>query len=78
LVNRLEACVLQALASAEIFPGGATSTFCLSFQVADDAMQICFHKTFYPFYIRKKVPYVTVTVTKMRSLAAVVRIFAEI
>jgi len=33
-------------ASAEIFPGGgATLTFCLYFQVADDAMQTDFHKT---------------------------------
>jgi len=29
---------------------GATSKFCLSFQVADDAMQMVVHKTLYPFY----------------------------
>jgi len=40
-------------------------------------MQIYFNKTLYPFYIRKKVPYVTATVTKMLSLAAA-RNFTEI
>jgi len=36
--------------SAEIFPVGATSTFCYPFQVAADAMQIDIHETLYPFY----------------------------
>jgi len=40
-------------------------------------MQIYFNKTLYPFYIRKKDPYVTATVTKMLSLAAA-RNFTEI
>jgi len=34
-------------------------------QLTDDAMQIDVHKTLYPFYAPKKMPYVTVTVTKM-------------
>ena len=32
------------------FQGWATSTFCLYFQVADDAIQIDFHKTLSSFY----------------------------
>jgi len=35
------------------------------FQVADDAMQMDFHKTLCPFYITKKMPCVTATVTKI-------------
>jgi len=36
-------------ASAEIFPGGARSTCCLYFQIADDAIEIGVHKTLYLF-----------------------------
>jgi len=57
---------------------GQRRHFAYPFRVADDAMQIYFHKTLYPFYIRQKVPYVTVTVTNMRSLAAVTRNITEI
>ena len=37
--------------------------------IADDAMQMDVHKTLYPFYTRKKMPHVTVTITKNTSLA---------
>jgi len=52
------------------FPGGTTSTFYLSLQVPDDAMQVDVHKTFYPFYTTKKMPYVTATVTKVLTAIA--------
>jgi len=32
--------------------------------IADDAMQTDVHKTLYPFYTTKKMPRVTVTITK--------------
>jgi len=32
--------------------------------IADDAMQMDVHKTFYPLYTTKKMPRVTVTITK--------------
>jgi len=41
--------------------------------IADDAMQMDAHKTLYPFYITKKMPHVTVTITKNASLAAIAR-----
>jgi len=41
--------------------------------IADDAMQMNVHKTLYPFYTTKKMPYVTVTITKNASLAAIAR-----
>ena len=41
--------------------------------IADDAMQMDVHKTFYPFYTTKKMPHVTVTITKKASLAAIAR-----
>jgi len=41
--------------------------------IADDAMQMEVHKTLYPFYTTKKMPHVTVTVTKNASLAAIAR-----
>jgi len=41
--------------------------------IADDAMQMHIHKTLYPFYTTKKMPHVTVTITKNASLAAVAR-----
>ena len=34
--------------------------------IADDAMQIDVHKTLYPFYTTKEMPYVTVTITEKR------------
>jgi len=39
--------------------------------IADDAMQMDVHKTLYPFYTTKKMPHVTVTITKNASLAAI-------
>ena len=41
--------------------------------IADDAMQMDVHKTLYPFYATKKMPHVTVTITKNAWLAAVAR-----
>ena len=41
--------------------------------IADDAMQMDVHKTLYPFYTTKKMPHVTVTITKNALLAAVAR-----
>jgi len=41
--------------------------------IADDAMQMDVHTTLYPFYATKKMPHVTVTITKNASLAAVAR-----
>jgi len=38
---------------------------------ADDAMQMDVHKTLYAFYTTKKMPRVTVTITKNASLAAI-------
>jgi len=40
---------------------------------ADDAMQVDVHKSLHPFYTTKKMPRVTVTITKNVSLAAVAR-----
>ena len=37
---------------------------------ADDAMQMNVHKTFYPFYTRKKMPHVMVTMTKKRFVGS--------
>jgi len=54
----------RSWASAKIFPGEATSTFCCPFQVADDAMQMDVHKTLWPFCTTKKMPRITATVTK--------------
>jgi len=36
-------------------------------------MQMDIHKTLYPFYTTKKMPHVTVTITKNASLAAIAR-----
>ena len=36
-------------------------------------MQIGIHETLYPFYTTKKMPHVTVTITKNASLAAIAR-----
>ena len=41
--------------------------------IANDAMQMDVQKTLYPFYTTKKMPYVTVTITKNASLAAIAR-----
>ena len=41
--------------------------------IADRATQIDVHKTLYPFYTTKKMPRVTVTITKNASLAAIAR-----
>jgi len=41
--------------------------------IADDAMQKDVQKTLYPFYTTKKIPHVTVTLTKSASLAAIAR-----
>jgi len=38
--------------------------------IADDAMQLDVHKTLYPFYSKKKVPHVTVTITKKRFVGS--------
>jgi len=46
-----------AWASAEIFPGGGNVDISLVlFQVADDRMQMDFHKTLYSFCTTKKIP----------------------
>ena len=50
-----------------------TSCLHLKGNIADDAMQLDVHKTLYPFYTTKKMPHVTVTVTKDASLAATAR-----
>jgi len=52
LVNNLN--LLSAWASAELFPGGAMSTFCYPLQVANDVLQMDVLKTPYPFYITYK------------------------
>jgi len=41
--------------------------------IADDAMQMDVHKTLYPFYTTKKMPHVTVAITKNVSSAAIAR-----
>jgi len=41
--------------------------------IADDAMQMDVHKTPYPFYTTKKIPRVTIRITKNAWLAAVAR-----
>jgi len=41
--------------------------------IVDDAMQMDIHKTLYPFHTTKKMPHVTVTITKNASLAAIAR-----
>ena len=41
--------------------------------IADDAMQMDVNKTLYPFYTTKKIPHVTVKITKNALLAAVAR-----
>jgi len=38
--------------------------------IAHDAMQMVVHKTLHPFYTRKKMPHVTVTITKKRFLGS--------
>ena len=60
-------------ASAEIFPGGQRQHFAYPFQVADDAMQMDVHKTFYPFYTTRKMRHVMTRVTKLHFLAAITR-----
>jgi len=40
---------------------------------SDDAMQMDVHKMLNPFYTTKKMPHVTVTITKNASLAAIAR-----
>jgi len=37
---------------------------------ADDAMQVDVHNTLYPFYTTKKMPHVTVTITKKRFVGS--------
>jgi len=41
--------------------------------IADDPMQMDVQKTLYPCYTTKKMPHVTVTLTKNASLAAIAR-----
>jgi len=41
--------------------------------IADDAMQVDVNKSLYPFYTTKKIPHVTVTITKNALLAAIAR-----
>ena len=41
--------------------------------IADDAMQMDVQKSLYPFYTTKKMPRVTVKITKNVSLAAIAR-----
>ena len=49
-------------------------SFCALYgNIADYAMQMDGNKTLYPFYTTKKMPHVTVTITKNASLAAVAR-----
>jgi len=38
--------------------------------IADDAMQMDVHKTPYPFYTTKKMPHVTVAITKKRFVGS--------
>jgi len=45
----------------------------LSGNPAEDATQMDIHKTLYPFYTTKKMPHVTVTITKNTSFAAIAR-----
>jgi len=49
------------------------SIYPLRGNIVDDAMQMEIHKTLYPFYTTKKMPHVTVTITKNASLAALAR-----
>jgi len=51
---------------------GQRRHFACPFQVADDAMQIDVHKTLFPFYTIKKMPYVTVKVIKLRFVDAAI------
>jgi len=44
-----------------------------SLLTSDDAMQMDVHKTLNPFYTTKKMPHVTVTITKNPSLPATAR-----
>jgi len=53
---------LWSWVSAEIFPGGAKSKFCLSFSGCWRWTQIDVHKTLHLFYTTKKMPDVTSTV----------------
>jgi len=49
-------------------------SFCaLRGNIADNAMQMDVNKSLYPFYTTKKIPRVTVTITKNALLAAVAR-----
>jgi len=48
--------------------GGGKVDILLPFPVAEDTMQIVVHKALYPFYIAKKMPYVTASVTKIAIL----------
>jgi len=41
--------------------------------IADDAMKMDVNKSLYPFYTTKKMPHVTVTITKTASLAAIAK-----
>jgi len=41
--------------------------------MSDDAMQMDVHKALNPFYTTKKMPHVTVTITKNASLATIAR-----
>jgi len=57
LLKRVTRAFLRTLASAEIFPGSETSTFCYLFHFADVAMQTDVYKALYCFYTTKKMPH---------------------
>jgi len=58
--------------------GGSDLFAHLRGNIADDAMQIDVHETLYPFYTKKKMPHVTVTISKKTSLAAIARYISRL
>ena len=58
--------------------GGSDLFAHLRGNIADDAMQTDVRETLYPFYTKKKMPHVTLTITKKPSLAAIARYITKI
>jgi len=54
----------------KFFQRGKSRHFAYPFQVADDAVRMDVHKTFYPFNTITKMPRVTATVPKMRFVGS--------
>ena len=48
---------------------------CLRGNIADDAIQMDVHKTLYPFDTTKKMPHVTVTITKTRFIGRKTQVY---